>query len=64
MKIFEAGIIDIIYPYEVHWTGETSFAKKANDAMIDFEGRGFYRNLTVREVISDVNTRKILNESN
>ena len=64
MKIFEAGIIAITAPYEVRWTGETSFAKELKDAMIDFENRGFYRNLTVREVISNSSTRKILNESN
>ena len=51
LKIFEAGVIGAVAPYDVRWTGDLTKAVFENEAMTYFENHGYYRNLAVREVV-------------
>lgn len=49
MKIYEAGINEITWPYSTRWTGQYVEARSKQEAIMIFERMGFYRNLVVRE---------------
>ena len=50
-RTFEAGVTDIVAPYEPRWSGETFQATGETEAILHFYRIGFHRNLVVREVL-------------
>ena len=46
---YEAGITEIVYPFEPRWTGIITEADSEKEAEEFFERVGFYRNLVIRE---------------